>query len=407
MSTPASSVNNPEGKPAVSFVFLVGYLVALSAFGSFVNDMYSPALPSMARFFHCSVSVSQLGITMGMIGLAAGQALMGPISDKYGRKPVLVASLLIFIVGGAVSLFSPTIHFFLGCRVIQGLGASGGYFLARTIPTDLYSGRALAKTMALIGAINGFAPAVSPMIGGIVTDDFTWKGVFVVLVIFAVALLLIVPRLRESLPPARRDKGSVWLAFTNYLTLLRNRRFMVHCLLKGAALGLLFAYVSSAPFIVQNHYGFSATTYGLIIGGNAVFTALGSMAALRFKPLKRASTIAAIILIVSIATECITLCTLHNFWGYEIPLWGMLFGLGMIFTSSNTLAMNEGRASAGVASALLGIFGYIFGAVAAPLTGAGDIMHSTAIIFASLTAIIVVFALIGARFTPDLEATPK
>lgn len=92
--------------------FVVVYLVALSALGSFVNDMYSPALPGMCKFFGCTVTTGQMGITMGMIGLALGQIILGPVSDRYGRKPVLVGSLLLFIVAAIVSVFSPTIHFF-------------------------------------------------------------------------------------------------------------------------------------------------------------------------------------------------------------------------------------------------------------------------------------------------------
>ena len=137
--------------------FLVIYLVGLSALGSFVNDMYTPSLPEMCRFFHCSVPTVQMGLTMGMIGLALGQFLLGPISDRYGRRPVLICSTLLFIFAAIVSVFSPTIHFFVACRLFQGIGASGGYFLARTIPADVYQGRGLAKLMALIGAINGIA----------------------------------------------------------------------------------------------------------------------------------------------------------------------------------------------------------------------------------------------------------
>ena len=133
----------PHGKNY--YIFLVAYLVGLSAFGSFVNDMYLPTLPEMTRYFQCPVSVIQLGLTMGMLGLGIGQLILGPVSDKYGRKPVLMTTMTIFIIGAVVSIFSPDIHFFLGCRFVQGIGASGGYFLARTIPADIFSGRQLDR----------------------------------------------------------------------------------------------------------------------------------------------------------------------------------------------------------------------------------------------------------------------
>ena len=235
------------------YAFFVAYMVILSALGSFVNDLYLPALPEMVGFFHTTVPTVQLGLTMGMIGLGVGQLVLGPLSDRLGRKPVLVGSISVFIVGAVVSIFSPTIHFFLGCRVIQGLGASGGYFLARTIPADVYSGRPLAKVMAIIGAINGIAPAGAPILGGIITDTWGWRGAFVVLTIFAVIVIALSPMLKESLAPARRFHGTVAKGWSGYLGLLKNRAFMTHTAFKGVALGMLFAYISSSPFILQKH----------------------------------------------------------------------------------------------------------------------------------------------------------
>ncbi|MDE6218614.1 MAG: MFS transporter, partial [Muribaculaceae bacterium] len=283
----------------MSYVFLIIYLVGLSAFGSFVNDMYMPSLPSMVRFFHCSVPVCELGVAFGMAGLGLGEIIMGPMSDRYGRKPVLYASLGLFVVAAVVSVFSTSIHFFIGCRFFQGCGAAGGYFLARTIPTDIFGGRMLAKIMAVVGAINGFAPASAPVIGGVVSQYFGWKGVFIILTLFAVLLFCLATKLKETLPPARRNRGNLVSIFSNYGTLLRNRPFMIHSLLKGSALGMLFAYISSAPFIIQTHFGFSQINFGLIIGANSIMAAAGSLVALKFKNLKNAASVAAVILLVA------------------------------------------------------------------------------------------------------------
>lgn len=385
------------------YAFLVTYLVVLSALGSFVNDMYTPSLPAMCRFFSCSVSTGQLGLTMGMIGLGLGQILMGPISDKYGRKPVLVASCSLFIVAAVVSVFSPTIHFFLGCRLFQGMGAAGGYFLARTIPADIFHGRDLAKLMAIVGAINGVAPASAPMIGGVIADWKGWKGVFVILAIFAFLVLLLSAKLKESLLKKDRTQGAWYKSFGGYMQLLRNKPFMIHVTLKGCALGLLFAYISSAPFILEDHYGLSQTVYGVAIGCNAILGAVGSMISLKFKPFKKAVAIAAVILAVAVAGQAVALWTIHNFWVYEVFAVVMLFALGMIFSVSNTLAMNEGRQRAGEASAILGVAGYIVGAIVAPLVGIGNVFHSTAIVFVALMVCIVTMSILSSRLAPDLE----
>ncbi len=385
------------------YAFLVFYLVVLSALGSFVNDMYSPALPAMRKFFGCSVSLSQMGLSMGMIGLALGQLILGPLSDRIGRKPVLIGSLTLFIVAAVVSLFSPTIHVFNTCRLFQGIGASGGYFLARTIPADVYSGRPLAKLMALIGAINGIAPASAPVIGGVMADDFGWRGIFVLLAGFALIILALSPVMKESLAKSRRVHGPLSQTISGYRNLLTNRSFMIHVSLKGVALGLLFAYISAAPFILQTHYGLSQTVYGLVIGFNALFVAGGSMIALRFKYLKRAAVVGAWIMTAGVVAEAIALYTIHSIWIFEICIIVMLFGLGNIFTASNTLAMNEGRSQAGEASSILGIAGYVVGAIVTPVVGLGNILHSTAITFLILTALTLVCSHGTKKLAPDLQ----
>lgn len=381
--------------------FLMTYLVGLSAMGSFVNDMYSPALPAMVKFFGCTVSIGQLGLTMGMIGLGIGQIILGPVSDKYGRRPVLIASMSLFVVAAVVSIFSPTIHFFNLCRLFQGMGASGGYFLARTIPADVYSGRPLAKLMALIGAINGVAPASAPAIGGVTAEHFGWKGVFILLAAFAMIILLFSPRLKESLSASRRSAGSLISLFGGYRLLLANRRFMIHVCFKGTALGLLFSYISAAPFILQTHYGLSQTVYGLVIGFNALFVVSGSMLALKFHPLKKASVTGAALLGIGIVAQAFSLWHVHSLLLFEACMDLSLLSLGLIFSTTNTLAMNEGRQHAGEASAILGVSGYAVGAVVAPLVGMGNILHSTAIVFLSLTALVSIFALLTHRLSPD------
>lgn len=389
----------------VNFTFLVIYLAGLSAFGSFVNDMYLPSLPSMCDFFHCSVSTVQLGLTTGMIGLGLGEIILGPISDKYGRKPVLIVTVILFIAAAIVSIYSPTIHFFLWCRLFQGIGASGGYFLARTIPADFYGGRMLAKTMAIIGAINGIAPASAPVLGGFISNSFTWKGVFWTLAGFGLILLIFAPKLKESLPKNRRSTRSLIDTFGNYLTLARNSRFMTHVVLKGTALGFLFAYISSAPFIIQTRYGYSQVMFGCIMGANAILVAAGAMLALKFKVLKRAALIGGITMMALVLIEASLMVFVDNFWAYELPLLPILFCLGMIFTVSNTLAMNEGRADAGGASALLGLVGYIFGAVVSPLVGLGDILHSSAIAFVAIGAMVFGTSILSNRIPADLDSS--
>lgn len=389
------------------YVFIITYLVLLSAFGSFVNDMYIPTLPDMVKAFHCSVPTVQLGLTFGMIGLGFGEMILGPFSDRWGRKPILIAALIIFAIGAFGSVWSKTIHVFLWWRLVQGLGASGGYFLARTIPADMYRGNDLAKVMALVGAINGFAPASAPVIGGFVGKAVGWQGIFWILFGFSLLLLVLTPAFKESLPESRRVHGHFGIAFKNYIYLCRNKNFVIHTLLKGCALGMLFAYISSAPFIIQTHYGYTQLQFGLFMGFNALFAAAGAMVALKFKPLKNGAVFAGRVLFLIAIGQFICLYTVHSVWVYEAWNVAMILCMGMLFTVANTLAMNEGRNYAGDASALVGFVGYVFGAITSPLVGIGNILHSTAIVLLVMAFIILIFARMTNVLPPDLLSTPQ
>lgn len=422
MSIPTSPsdkqhVSNPQGGPIFAhdsamtrklasdkhyYIFLVAYLVLISALGSFVNDMYTPSLPAMCRFFGCSVSLAQMGLATGMAGLAFGQIILGPVSDRYGRRPVLMASIALFIIAAVVSVFSSSIHMFNTCRFFQGVGASGGYFLARTIPADIYSGRHLAKLMALIGSINGIAPASAPVIGGVTADHWGWKGVFLVLAVFAFLILICAPAMKETLPPSSRTTGKWWHSMRDYITLIKKRNFMIHVAYKGLALGLLFAYISATPFILQHSYGLSQTAYGLLIGFNAIFVAAGSMVSLRFHPLKNAANVGILVLMAGVAGEAVSLYMIHSLLVFEVFAIVILFGLGLIFSTTNTLAMNEGRMQAGDASAILGVAGYVVGSVVSPLVGIGNVLHSTAIAFIVLAILTSIAAFASSRIAPDL-----
>ena len=389
------------------YIFIITYLVMLSAFGSFVNDMYIPTLPEMVEFFHTSVSTVQLGLTFGMIGLGFGEMILGPLSDLWGRKPILLAALVIFAIGAFCSIWSKSIHEFIWWRLVQGVGASGGYFLARTIPADMYHGKALAKVMALVGAINGFAPASAPVIGGFVSKDVGWKGIFWILFAFSLLLLILSFAFKESLPKSRRVQGKFSLAFKNYIYLLKNKHFVVHILLKGSALGMLFAYISAAPFIIQTHYHYNQLQFGLFMGFNALFVASGAMIALKFKPLKNGAVFAGRLLFLITIGQAICLYLVDNVWIYEAWNVAMIFCMGMMFTVANTLAMNEGRDFAGDASALVGFVGYVFGAIASPLVGLGNILHSTAITMLVLSGITLIFTRLTNVLPPDLMPTPQ
>lgn len=208
--------------------------------------------------------------------------------------------------------------------------------------------------------------------------------------------------MKESLPKARRSVLPLLRSFGGYKYLLKNKAFMIHTCLRGTILGVLFAYTSSSPFIVQNHYHFTAAGYGILVGVNSLFLVAGSMISLRFKPYKRSAFVGSIILAAGVILQTLALFFINNVWIYDLCMVIILFAVGMIISTANTLAMNEGRNRSGEASALLGVSGYIVGAIASPLVGMNNILHSTAYVNIVLAVLVVVFAIATKRLPADL-----
>ncbi|MDE6826620.1 MAG: multidrug effflux MFS transporter [Paramuribaculum sp.] len=400
---PASATLSPAPR---HYGIFVTFIAIIGAFSSLVNDMYLPTIPSMMKEFHTSPSMTQMGISMAMIGMGIGSVLWGSASDRYGRKPILMVSLIIFVLSTALSLFSRSITFFIICRLFQGFGAGGAMVLSTSIPADVYMGRQLAKLMAIVGAINGVAPALGPVLGGFMADRVGWRGIFAVLLAIGIGMTFWTTRYNETLPPQRRLEAR---SFNDYLkayrTLFANRRFMIYVTIKAVAIGLLYAYIASAPFLIQTHYGFSAMTFGLIFGGNAIAMSIGSSLALRFKVMKQAMVVGCIGMFVFAVAEALVMWHEAPFLLYELFAIPIHLFSGMIFSSANTLSKEVGRDEAGTASAILSVVKYAFAAVVSPLVGLGNMFHSAAIAFVVVTTVALVLAWMASRLTPlaDME----
>ncbi len=362
------------------FYFLIIFLGAISAFGPLLTDMYLPTLPAMVDDFHTTPAMVQLSLTMGMIGLAVGQVFFGPLSQKYGRRPVLIISMAMFVVAAVTCVFSKSIIFFLVCRLAQGLGGSGGIVLSRSIATDCYSGRNLRKMMAIIGAINGIAPATAPVIGGLMAKAVGWQGIFMVLAAIGVVLVVMSMVFRETLSEQARIRGSIFSTFKDYGSLLRYRRFMALVVCYGLSSGALFAYISAAPFILQSHYGFSELLFALTFGINSVVIGLGSGLALKFSVPEKAMLVGALGMGVGALLQIAGVATLDTFVAYEVTTLVLLLSLGMVFTISTSMAMDCGRQYTGAAAAIVGAVGFVFGGIISPLVSIGNTQYTSALI---------------------------
>ena len=372
---------------SLSRTFLLVLLGLLSAFGPFVTDMYLPGLPSMTVYFDTTASLVQLGITTAMLGLAFGQVIIGPLSDKYGRKLPLMASLWLFILSTIACIFSWNIGAFIFFRFLQGIAGAGGIVISRSVATDCYSGKELAKAFAMISAVNGLAPILAPVGGGIMLKFTNWLGIFAFLLFIGIVLILLCLKLKESLPAERRITVPAFSSFRNFIPLLGKREFMGYVLIQAFTFGTIFAYISSSPFILQEHYRLSPLAYSLCFAINAVALIIGTASAGRFRNIRKGVvTGVAGSFVLSIFTG-VTLWLEMPIIYFEIALFLTLAFGGIVLPTSTALALDTERQNAGTASAIFGAISFLAGGIVSPLVGIGNILHSTAIIMVASSAI--------------------
>lgn len=171
-----------------SRLYILIFIGIVSAFGPFVTDFYLPALPVLSEYFDTTASLVQLSLTFSMVGLAVGQLIIGPLSDKYGRKLPLMVSLVIFCISTVGCLYSPEIHGFIFARLLQGLSGAGGVVISKSIAIDLYQGKELTRFFAMLSSVQGLAPVCAPVLGGILLGAMDWK---VSSCIMAIGILLL------------------------------------------------------------------------------------------------------------------------------------------------------------------------------------------------------------------------
>ena len=364
---------------ANSKLFLVLLLGVLSAFGPFVVDLYLPSLPQLASFFETSASMTQLTLTTAMIGLAVGQLLLGPLSDKFGRKKPLIISLVIYIISTVLIVFSPNIETMIVLRVIQGLSSAGSVVISRAIATDLYRGREMTRFFGLLMTINGIAPIISPILGSLLLEYISWKGVFVFLALIGLVVLFFCFRLKESLSVENRLQGSIFATFSTFGVIIKNRLFMSYVGIESFLLGAMFAYIAASPFILQSFYGLSAFIFSLCFGANGAALVIGSNVGGKMSNGKALAI--GVLGFVVVALYTIAVLIIQPYWLFvEIGFFAMLLLMGITFPAISTLAMESERQYAGSASALLGFAPFFLGGVVSPLVGIGNIFYSTALV---------------------------
>jgi DHA1 family bicyclomycin/chloramphenicol resistance-like MFS transporter len=359
-------------RAAVQLIVVLG---AVNAIGPLSIDMYLPALPEISRDLHAGASQVQLTLTACVAGLALGQLVIGPLSDRLGRRAPLVAAMLTYAVASALCALAPSAPVLMALRLVQGLAGAGGIVIARAVVRDLHSGAAAVRLFSSLMLVTGLAPILAPLAGAQVLTFASWRGIFVVLAVLS-ALIGVVAALglRETLPHERRSREGLGPTLRTMRGLLRDRWFVGHGLAVGLAFGALFAYISGSSFVLQGIYGVSPQLYSVLFAVNGLGLIAGSQVNARLVGRFAPSTLLRYGL-TSIAVGASTLLAVVlagglGVWAVLVPMFVIVSSLSFVGPNATALALVDHASVAGAASAVLGVIQFFVGAVVAPLVGA-------------------------------------
>jgi DHA1 family bicyclomycin/chloramphenicol resistance-like MFS transporter len=349
---------------------LLGLLIALPALGT---DLFVPALPALTEALGAEVGAAQLTMTLYFIGLAAGQLLWGPLSDRYGRKPVLVSGLAVMLAASGAALLAESLAAVIAARLAQGLGMSSGALIGRTIVRDLHSHEQAARMLASMTIVFSVVPMAAPVAGALLAGSAGWPSVFAAMAAVAFALLLSLALLRETAPAERRSVRPAALART-FAAILGDRRFLSpFALVFCAHMGIL-AWVSNSAFTLVRGLGVTTVAYGLMFALVMLGQISGAWASSRLVlrlGIPRLLRLGALLMLVSgLAAAALAWGGAGHWLAVVLPFMVLLFGTALIVPNATAAALTPFPASAGAASSVIGALGFTVGAVISTLLGA-------------------------------------
>ena len=359
-----------ERTRTAGLVVVVGSLTLLPAV---TTDMYLPSLPDVARDLSTTVAGAQFTITGMLLGGAIGQLLVGPWSDKVGRRLPALVGIGLHLLISLACVVVVDINQLAGLRVVQGLASAGGTVVGMAVIRDRYSGAEAARLLSRLMLIIGAAPLLAPTVGGFVAHQWGWRAVFVTLGGLALVIGVVVARwLPETLPPERRIGRRLGAVFRGYGTLLRDGHFMALAVIPGLCMGVIISYVVGSTFTFQTEYGLGKREFALVFAVIGVAMVLGAQlnAALvrRVGPLRLlrvslplAVTLAGVLL--AVAVEGVGMFALI------VLLVLILASLGLIMANASALAISRHGERAGTAAAVLGFLHAGLGGLVSSLVG--------------------------------------
>ncbi|MDE0546079.1 multidrug effflux MFS transporter [Microbacterium sp. C7(2022)] len=378
----------------VLYIILLG---ALTALGPFTIDLYLPAFPTLEADFDTTAAAIQLTLTGTMIGFALGQLIVGPLSDKVGRRIPLLTVTAIHVVASTAAALAPTLELLSIARVLQGAGAAAGGVVAAAVIRDLFGGKRLVVMLSRMALVSGVAPVLAPLVGSALLLVMPWRGIFVVLAVYgAIMLVAAIVFIPETLPRARRHEAGSTTVWQRYRSVFSDRVFIGVLIIGGMTFSGLFSYLSASSFLFQQSYGFDAQQYGVLFAVNSVGVVIGvqtaSRLAARFGP-QWVMAFSTASLVITASAIIVTDQLALGIWGVMIPLFLFMTACGFTFPCAQVLALDRHGKAAGTAQSILGATNFGVAGIVSPLVG--WLAHDTGITATTMASVMAGCAMVG------------
>ncbi len=398
--------NAAAAQPTASPGF-IALLIAVSAVSPLGINMYLPSMPAMARALGVDFTTIQLTLSLYLGAMAVGQLIIGPLSDKFGRRPVLLIGLLTFVVGSAICLLAQSINVLIFGRIVQAIGGCAGITLSRAIVRDLYGRNQVASMIAYVTMGMAVAPMIAPTIGGLLETFFGWRASFAFLIGFGgLALVFAYWRLSET-NHGRASGESARELLQGYGSLFRSRQFWGYTLVTSFVSAMFFAFLAGAPYVMIELLGRSPAEYGFYFAMVPCGYMLGNFVTGRIAGTMGANRMILAGTLLSLASIAAMAALIASGLLAPVALFGpMLFigvANGLVLPSGIAGAVSVKPDLAGAASGLSGSFQIGFGALVAPIVGAalGSTVWPLIAIMATCSCLAIVsFTLVAGQRVP-------
>lgn len=342
--------------PTTAIAVLITTLVAL---GPLSTDFYLPALPSITAALGTDVASTQLTLSVFLVGFGVGQLAYGPLSDRFGRRPVLMVGLVVYVLASIACTVAPDIATLIAARFLQALGACAGPVLGRAIVRDIYGPQESARVLSYMSAAMALAPLVGPVFGGSLTVWFGWRATFVFLTLFSLVQAVLVWRMLDE-TNLHRDRDAIrpGRILSNFRSLLRDRLFRGVLMCNSCSYAGLFAFISGSPFVFINLFGFSpqamGLAFGVMVSGFIAGTAASGRLSRRLGAARLLSTGAILAAIAGIAMLIVLLPGAHHPVSIMAPMWFFSCSIGLVMPNATAIGLAPYPRMAGAAASLMG-----------------------------------------------------